>query len=173
MNKCGLTVNFGDNQVMNILLIFLSCIFITSATAATVPLRPFATDYCTAYIEGTREHPNLWKHCCEEHDLYFWAGGSLDDRKASDLRLKSCVEKTGATVHAILIYTAVSIGGASPIRFKTKEWGNAWENRSRYITLNESETSSILQHLEVNNTDLSNNLKQSFTEQLNCRLDSK
>lgn len=136
-------------------------------------LKPFVTDYCTAYTEGTRAQPNLWKHCCEEHDLYFWAGGSIDDRKATDLRLKACVEKTGAKLQATLIYTAVTIGGKSPIRFKTKEWGHAWENRQRYISLNELETSKVIHHLETHNTDLSPSLTQSFKEQLNSRMDSK
>jgi len=158
---------------MNKWTIFAFCSLVSTLAMASNSLRTFETDYCTAYFDGTRQSPDLWKHCCEEHDLYFWSGGSLDDRKATDLRLKSCVEKTGATVQAILIYTAVSIGGASPIRFKTKEWGNAWGNRSRYITLTETDTALLLQHLEVNNLTLSPTLKQSFTEQLNSRLDSK
>ena len=136
-------------------------------------LRPFETDYCTAYAEGTRAQPNLWKHCCEEHDLYFWAGGSLDDRKTSDLRLKTCVEKTGARTQAVLIYTAVSIGGSSPIRFKKKQWGHAWEGRQRYVSLTEDETSKIIHHLDTHNQEMSADLKQSLKEQLNSRLDSK
>lgn len=136
-------------------------------------LKPFLTDYCTAYAEGTRDQPELWKHCCVEHDLYFWAGGSREDRKETDLRLKHCVEDTGAVEIARLIYAAVTIGGASPIRFKTKEWGHAFEKRERYLVLSAEETALVINHLEHQNTDLSNDLKNSFYEQLNSRLDLK
>lgn len=154
-------------------LIFLSMIFCSFFSLAEAQsLKPFETDYCTAYAEGTREQPELWKHCCVEHDLYFWAGGSHDDRKATDLRLKACVEATGEVQIARLIYLAVSIGGNSPIRFKTKEWGHSWTKRDRYLRLSEKETALILQALETTTSDdLSTELRQSFKEQLNSRLD--
>lgn len=136
-------------------------------------IRPFATDYCTAYAEGTREKPDLWKHCCVEHDLYFWAGGSRDDRKATDLRLKHCVESTGQVRIARLIYAAVSLGGSSPIRFKTKEWGNAFEKRERYLSLTTEETSLLVEQLEHQNSELTTELKNSFYEQINSRLELK
>jgi len=169
----GLKRKFGDNIHMKILPMILLLSSLQSWARSQTQLKPFVTDYCTAYVEGTREQPNLWKHCCEEHDLYFWAGGSLEDRKTSDLRLKSCVEKTGARTQAVLIYTAVSIGGSSPIRFKTKQWGHAWEGRQRYVSLTEDETSKIINHLDIHNQEMSADLKQSLKEQLNSRLDSK
>lgn len=155
------------------LFIILAMIICSSVYAfAGQTLKPFLTDYCTAYTEGTREQPELWKHCCIEHDLFFWAGGSLEDRKAADLNLKTCVEKTGAVSQARLIYLAVSLGGNSPIRFKTKEWGHAWEKRERYLRLTEAETATVLQNIEVSN-QLNSELKQSFKEQLNSRLDNQ
>lgn len=153
-----------------IFLAMIVCSFISHAQDQS--LKPFLTDYCTAYSEGTREKPDLWKHCCVEHDLYFWAGGSHDDRKETDLRLKSCVEATGEVAIARLIYLAVTIGGNSPIRFKTKEWGHSWEKRERYLSLTESETALILQAIETTSSqDLTPELRQSFKEQLNSRLD--
>ena len=69
-------------------IILLLTIFSLNSWAMSDPdLKPFATDYCTLYVEGTHQQPNLWRHCCVEHDLYFWAGGSLDDKKATDLNL--------------------------------------------------------------------------------------
>lgn len=151
------------------------CLLVSSLSysAEREILKPFLTDYCTAYTEGTREQPDLWKHCCVEHDLYFWAGGSQEDRKKTDFRLKSCVEATGAVTQANLIYLAVSLGGSSPIRFRTKQWGHAWEFRSRYLSLNENETALVLQYIETLSGDVTPELKQSFKEQLNSRLDNK
>jgi hypothetical protein len=158
---------------MNILILLASLISYAAIAQDNGNLKPFLTDYCTGYAEGTRAQPDLWKHCCVEHDLYFWAGGSRDDRKATDLRLKHCVEATGAVEVARLIYAAVTVGGASPIRFKTKEWGHAFANRERYLALTTQETSLVIEHLEHQDTELTTELKNSFYEQLNSRLDFK
>lgn len=167
----GLKENIEDNNHMKKLIILL-CLFTLNLWAQTeTALKPFVTDYCTLYVEGTRAQPNLWRHCCEEHDLYFWSGGSEEDKKNADLGLKSCVAKTGATTQSVLIYTAVVLGGHSPIHIKAKEWGNAWEGRPRYLTLTESETAQAIEHIESNYPDLSNELKHSYIEQLNSRLD--
>lgn len=155
------------------ILFFLLACLLSSVSRASGHLKPFLTDLCTSYPEGTRDEPNLWAHCCMEHDLYFWAGGSLEDRKEADLRLRSCVEATGERTQAALMYLAVSLGARSPIRFSTKQWGNAWEDRERYLSLTEQETALILQHIESHNQDLPLKLQQSFKEQLNSRLDSK
>lgn len=158
---------------MKKLFFFLALISFNAWSQTGPALKPFVTDYCTMYVEGTRAQPNLWRHCCVEHDLYFWAGGSLDEKKATDLRLKSCVEKTGAATQAVLIYTAVVIGGHSPVHIKGKQWGNTWENRPRYLTLTESESAQAIYYLGNHNFELPPELKQSFIEQLNSRLDSK
>jgi hypothetical protein len=134
-------------------------------------MTPFSSDYCTSYVEGTRQQPQLWKHCCLEHDLYFWAGGSLDDRKAIDLRLKSCVAATGARTQAELMYLAVSIGGTSPIRFKTKQWGHGWGERERYLSLSASETQLVIEEVEQQDFELSDQLKTSFKTQILSRLE--
>lgn len=154
------------------ILLFIFAATFSSFSNARATLKPFITDYCTAYAEGTRESPDQWKHCCVEHDLYFWAGGSLVDRKQTDLRLKNCVEDAGAPVQARLIYAAVTIGGQSPIRFRTKEWGHAWAGRVRYQSLSEQETSMLINYIELlDSQDVPSALKQSFKEILNNRLD--
>lgn len=158
---------------MNILILLASLISCAAIAQNNGNLKPFLTDYCTGYAEGTRQKPDLWKHCCVEHDLYFWAGGSRDDRKQTDLRLRHCVEATGEMEVARLIYAAVTIGGASPIRFKTKEWGHAFEKRERYLSLTQQETALVIEHLEHQSTELPIELKNSFYEQLNSRLDLK
>lgn len=98
-------------------------------------LEPFLTDYCTGYPEGTLDRPQLWKHCCLEHDLYFWAGGTLNDRKVSDLLLKECIEETGEDFQAKLIYWAVTAGSYSPIKFSNKKWNYGWSDRTQFQKL--------------------------------------
>lgn len=112
-------------------------------TANAFELKPFETDYCTAYAEGTREKPELWKHCCLMHDLLFWAGGSTLDRDEADLGLKSCVAETGELKQADLIYWAVRLGRQSPIHISSKQWGNGWKGRVAYQNLTSSEIEQI------------------------------
>lgn len=146
--------------------------FFLVSFGALADVKPFATDYCTSYPEGTRQQPDLWKHCCVEHDLYFWAGGSLEERKETDLKLKECVEATGAHVQAQLIYTAVAMGTHSPIRFKTKQWGHSFEGRERYLKLSSQETSELIDFIESHShPDLSPELLLNFKDTLNSRLD--
>jgi hypothetical protein len=148
-------------------------ISLPAVSIAVEEFNPFITDFCTAYPEGTSSQPNKWKHCCLEHDLYFWAGGSISDRNEADKGLKNCVEKTGAKFQAKLIYLGVSLGGRSPIKFKAKQWGNAWKQRNRYLNLSEIETSSLIHNLELNNPELAPEIRQSFKQQLHSRLGSK
>ncbi len=158
---------------MKMFMVFIFAMFLASGVTAQ-DLIPFETDYCTGYAEGTHEQPNLWKQCCIEHDLYFWAGGSQADRNQTDLRLKSCIEKTGATFQANLMYLGVRIGGMSPIKFKGKQWGNAWgEGRSHYQKLTLEETYQVFHELELSPVELPLELKSNFTQQLLGRLDSE
>src|SRR5665647_529188 len=120
---------------MNKLLIsiFLLAAAITSVSAREI--KPFTTDYCTGYFEGTRSHPGLWKDCCLEHDLYFWAGGSSQERNQADKRLRACVADKGTPIHARLIYWGVKLGSKSPIKIKGKHWGNGLSDSPTYLSL--------------------------------------
>lgn len=103
-------------------------------SAAEGILRPFLTDGCTGYPEGTQDEPTLWHHCCVFHDLEFWAGGELRDRKFMDLRLRDCVASTGEVHHAKLIYIGVRVGSHSPVKKAGMQWGNAWDAKKTRVT---------------------------------------
>lgn len=154
-------------------LLFIFCPFLLIGSAnlqASTPLKKFHTDYCTAYVEGTRERPGIWKHCCLEHDLYFWAGGSYDDRKESDLRLGRCVNATGEHAQAKLMYAAVALGGISPIKFKGQYFGNSWPaSRPRYTPLSKAEIEVIIQEIDTHTLWLPQTLRDSFKQQLQSR----
>lgn len=122
---------------------FILSLFLSSAFAQTSELKTFKTDYCTNYPEGTPAHPNLWKHCCLMHDMFFWAGGTPSERVAADKHLLACVEATGEPRHARLMYSAIRLTSYSPIKYPDKRWGNGWENRDDLQKLSVEEIAKI------------------------------
>jgi hypothetical protein len=156
---------------MKLIILFLSLYSYLAVASDDQNLNPFETDFCTGYVEGTHDEPDLWKHCCVEHDLFFWAGGSSEDRDETDLRLKQCVEATGSKATSILMYYAIRIGGKSPIKIKNKQWGNAWRHRAHYQKLSEVETAHLLHEVDTNDFKLSLEIKEKFKKQLHHRLE--
>jgi hypothetical protein len=134
-------------------------------------LRPFVTDYCTAYPEGTFRNRQLWRHCCLEHDLYLWVGGTRQDRLHTDLRLRSCVAATGEVLQSHLIYLGVRAGNYSPIKIPTKKWGHGWENRNPYAPLQSEEIDLIELKIHSGYESISLELKMNFINNLRSRLD--
>jgi hypothetical protein len=111
-----------------------------AGASASDSLRPFETDGCTAWREGTIANPKQWRHCCVKHDLRFWAGGTSPGRPAADLELRDCVAATGARLEAITMYLGVRAGSYSPRKFAGKQWGNAWSaKRTRTTPLDSGE----------------------------------
>ncbi len=139
----------------------LAILFILNSSwlLASSKLIPFTTDYCTGYPEGTLAQPGLWSKCCVEHDLYLWAGGSKNDRKQTDQRLRKCVAATGASLHSQLIYLGVRLGSYSPLKFKGKDWGNGWNPRRSNFALSQSEILTIEEFLKDNPPSALSNLE--------------
>jgi hypothetical protein len=150
--------------------ILLVLMFISAEARAVVP---FETDYCTNYPEGTRSQPELWKHCCLIHDLFFWSGGSKSDRDEADLDLKSCITDAGAPEQAIIMYLAVRAGSYSPVKYPKGKWGNGWPDREQYLSLSEQETKLIESEINSGYSAISQEIKDYLTHHLNSRLDSK
>lgn len=92
----------------------------------TNELKPFTTDGCSMWIDGTFERPNLWRHCCVAHDLDYWKGGSEAERKASDVRIQACVKTAQGAGMADYMYTNVRWGG-SPYWMNHYRWGYGWD----------------------------------------------
>jgi hypothetical protein len=152
-------------------ILFLILIgFSFSPAMASELLAPFETDYCTNYPEGTRKHPDLWKHCCLIHDMFFWAGGSKQDRNNADLDLKSCIEKTGAAHQARIMYAAVRAGSYSPIKYPKKKWGNSWGDREEDLSLTREETEALEEEIYSGYNYIDPSIKEYFIFTLNSRL---
>lgn len=88
------------------------------ALRGEAPPRPFVTDGCSA-------SPNLaWVHCCVEHDIAYWCGGSAEERRHADRHFEACVEETNPGLSG-LMYATVRVGAPSwmPIYWR---WGFGW-----------------------------------------------
>ncbi len=115
--------------------------------AATVSsLKPFETDGCTSFVDGTPTRPTLWKHCCVEHDIRYWFGGSMMDLDKTDLRLKSCVQEVAGDTWAEIIYTGVRLGHNSPVKFKFR-WSWGWTPQRDNRALSKAETQYVIEQL--------------------------
>jgi hypothetical protein len=115
---------------------------------ASERLKPFHTNGCTGFFNGSPSNPVLWRHCCAIHDLYFWAGGLRKFRKAADERLRDCVRSTGAEGTARLMYWGVRVGSWSPFKLSGERWGNGWlDGRSMFTPLNMEDATSIRESL--------------------------
>lgn len=152
------------------LTLFLSFSF---SAIAQETLTEFRTDYCTNYKEGTRQEPELWKHCCLLHDLFFWAGGTKSDRYSADLDLRTCVEETGAYQQAKLIYYAVRLGSYSPVKFPDKKWNNGWKKRSDFQALTPEDIDQVESEILSGYDFISFDIKDKFLFKLRSRRESK
>ena len=103
----------------------LYIILLVSTSAWGAPLKPFTTDGCSAFPEGTLEQQELWMPCCVEHDRAYWLGGSYQQRLDADEALKECVNRVGEPEIALLMLTGVRVGG-SPYWITEYRWGYGW-----------------------------------------------
>lgn len=112
------------------------------ACATTATLRPFATDGCSRFPDGTAEQPTLWRHCCVQHDIAYWQGGSYAQRIAADNALRACVAATGEAGIAALMRTGVLVGGSAfwPTSYR---WGYGWSPNRGYAPLNDAERRDV------------------------------
>lgn len=144
--------------------------FLIRFASATETLKPFTTDFCTGYREGTHDEPMKWAHCCIEHDLNFWVGGTANEREQADLGLKQCVTDTGEPQQAHIIYMGVRLGYYSPYHIEDKRWGNGWYDRTRphYQKISAVEFDLIKNSLSADET-VNSEILEKFLESLNHR----
>jgi hypothetical protein len=100
-------------------------------------LEPFTSDGCSSYPDGTDADPTKWLHCCVEHDVRYWAGGTDDERLVADEELRDCVAATGEDDQAEIIFTGVRAGG-SPIFDTSYKWGYGWPDERGSASLNKT-----------------------------------
>lgn len=105
---------------MKILLILF--ISLSSTISVAKEIRPFTSDGCSSFPNGTVMQNELWLSCCIEHDKAYWQGGSYQQRLDADIELKRCVSSVGEPIIAELMLSGVRVGGSPywPTQFR---WG--------------------------------------------------
>ncbi|MGK0441397.1 MAG: hypothetical protein ACJA0N_001195 [Pseudohongiellaceae bacterium] len=122
-------------------LLFISA-FLLSTLINADTLKPFVSDGCSAFPDGTFDQKELWLGCCYAHDYSYWQGGTYDQRLVSDRQLQACVAEVGEPDIALVMLAGVRVGGSPyfPTEFR---WGYGWSYPKLYGQLTESELQQI------------------------------
>ena len=124
------------------LAVILFVTILMTACSDEDSLKPFTTDGCSAFPDGTLEHRELWLVCCTAHDLAYWQGGTSAERQQADQALHSCVARSGESEIAALMLAGVRAGGSPyfPTQFR---WGYGWPYPRGYKALSDKEQERI------------------------------
>lgn len=131
-----------------LLALFLCTSILFSSTAIADDLKPFTTDGCSSFPDGTIGHASLWASCCIRHDFAYWKGGTYEERLAADEALEQCVAAVGEPKIASLMLAGVRIGG-TPYLPTAYRWGYGWPFLRGYEALTEEEELEVQQQLDL------------------------
>jgi len=127
-----------------LVLIVLICI---SNSAIAEQLKPFTSDGCSQFPDGTLTEKNLWCGCCITHDIAYWQGGSRQQKKQADEALRTCVlNSTQNSLLAETMYIGVRLGGL-PIFPVWYRWSYGWEYGRNFQALNQKEKQLVATQL--------------------------
>ncbi len=105
-------------------------------------IKPFTSDGCSDFPNGTFEHKELWLSCCTDHDHSYWQGGTYEERLTADKQLEQCVSNVGEPLIAELMLAGVRVGG-SPYFPTSFRWGYGWPYPRFYKALTTEEQKKI------------------------------
>jgi len=128
------------------LLALIACLFSTAPLLAD-ELKPFTSDGCSAFPDGTLQQQSLWVNCCIRHDLAYWQGGTHEQRAQADKALQSCVTQAGEDKVADLMLAGVRVGG-SPYWPTPFRWGYGWSFGRGYKPVTNEERLQIQTQLK-------------------------
>ncbi len=135
-------------------LLKISALFFVVASCAptSMVVKPFSTDGCSMFPEGTLQHKNLWLRCCVTHDLAYWQGGSYGQRQQADETLRACVSEVGEPEIALLMLSGVRVGGSPywPTQFR---WAYGWPYTRGYEPLSEGDRKLVGEVLQRQGID--------------------
>lgn len=122
----------------------LYLLFMPFCASAEDRIKPFTTDGCSAFPDGTAIQNELWLACCTAHDFAYWQGGTYQERVNADLALKTCVEQVGEPAIATLMLAGVRVGGTPflPTKFR---WGYGWPYLRGYKAVTDEEKRNWIQ----------------------------
>jgi hypothetical protein len=111
-------------------------------------LKPFVSDGCSSFPDGTPRNQTLWLNCCVRHDLAYWKGGTYQERLGADLALEHCVAQAGEPDIAKLMLQGVRAGG-SPLLPTPFRWGYGWSFPRDYKALSNDELAQVRSQVET------------------------
>lgn len=113
-------------------------------------VKPFSSDGCSAFPDGTYLQNQLWLKCCTAHDFAYWQGGTYQQRLNADKELEKCVAKVGEPEIALLMLAGVRVGGTPflPTNFR---WGYGWPYPKFYKELSSDEKQQIQDSIKQDN----------------------
>ena len=122
--------------------LLLSLLVFFSYPATASELKPFASDGCSLFPDGSYAEPDRWLHCCVGHDLAYWKGGTSNQRQHSDQVLRQCVSDAGHPWIGAVMYAGVRLGG-SPLWPTPFRWGFGWDYPRFYGPLSPEELDQV------------------------------
>ncbi|WP_019029853.1 hypothetical protein [Colwellia piezophila] len=125
---------------MRITFVFL--LFFISLYVNAENIKPFTTDGCSVFPDGTFKQNQLWLSCCTAHDYAYWQGGTYHEKLLADKKLHQCVAQVGEPHIANLMLAGVRVGG-SPYLPTSFRWGYGWSYPRWYKILTDAEKKQI------------------------------
>lgn len=125
-----------------IIIAFVSVLIFNHHSSNADTLKPFTSDGCSAFPDGTFEQKELWLSCCIQHDYDYWQGGTYQQRLISDQNLQTCVALVGEPEIAALMLAGVRVGG-TPYLPTTFRWGYGWSYPRLYGELTAQEQKQV------------------------------
>ena len=143
-------VEQGSRMLLVNRVIISAVLIVLSTWTMSDELKPFTTDGCSAFPDGTLEENELWLACCTAHDNAYWKGGTYNDRQKADGELQVCVEGVGEPEISLLMLAGVRVGG-SPFFPTIFRWGYGWSYPRLYGTLSDEELNLVIQRSKNEN----------------------
>ncbi|WP_057831042.1 hypothetical protein [Colwellia sp. TT2012] len=130
------------------LLIIILLSLTSTSVYAEDEIKPFTSDGCSSFPDGTLKDKELWLSCCTAHDFSYWMGGTYQARVEADELLRQCVSNVGEPFIAELMLVGVRVGGTPylPTKFR---WGYGWPYPRGYKAINEKENKKIQIQLKL------------------------
>lgn len=101
---------------------------IVNSQVGIIPTKAFTTDSCSLWLNDFIG--NDFTDICIEHDMKYWKGGSAEDRKDADIKLRESINREVPFMGDIM-YAVVRVFG-HPLIPAPWRWGYGFEYPYRY-----------------------------------------
>lgn len=99
-------------------------------------LKTFSTDGCSQSPDSFLGKDIV--HCCVQHDIAYWLGGTKRQKEESDQELNLCISQKTNSMVGDAYKAGVSVGGSAGLR-NTFRWGYGWDRLRDYSPITDEE----------------------------------